>query len=164
MRLQSRRFTEWFWIALTYATQDPHTGKEARHGLQLSTNTVGALESIVWVDGQMFEVASPLTISLVNMTTNQSSALLPGQRAIVPARNIKYDITSADGSVQLEYIPRGVLPNTVRTPLVYGSFFHSYGVYRGTVTVASSSPGAPRRGLKMERPVAGIFEDHSVHW
>ena len=129
-----------------------------RHGLQLSTNTVGVLESVVWLDGHMFEITSPLTIRFVNMTSNHSIVLLPGQQELIPAPHTKYEITSEDGSVQLEYFARGVLPNKITTPLAYGSFYHSYGVYRGSVAVGSSS------GFRMNRPVAGIFEDHSVHW
>lgn len=157
MLCQSRRFTEWFWIALTYM----HTmedGTVHRHGLQLSTNTVGTLESVVWLNGHMFEMKSVLTITFVNMTSNHSTVLLPGQQKLIPAPHTKYEITSEDGNVQLEYFPRGVLPTEINTPLAYGSFYHSYGVYRGTVMVG------PSAGFRLSKPVAGIFEDHSVNW
>jgi hypothetical protein len=131
----------------------------ARHGLQFSTNTVGSLESVVWIDGKMYEVNSPLSISFVNTSSNATTLLQPGQKELVADLDTKYVITSADGLVSLEYVPHGVLPTALKTPLVYGAFYHSYGVYKGSVAVSTNGPV-----LQLQHSVPGIFEDHSVHW
>jgi hypothetical protein len=47
----------------------------------------------------------------------------------------------------------------LKTPLVYGAFYHSYGVYKGSVAVSTNGPV-----LQLQHSVPGIFEDHSVHW
>ena len=149
-------------MALTFSRRNKDTGEVARAGFQLSTSTVGTLESIVWLDSMMFPIESPLTVSFVNTSTNQSTVLKPGDLEIIPSRSTRYDITSADGNVNLEYYPRGVVPNKVRTPLLYGGFYHSYGIYRGSVTV-NFGTGNKQVKLSMKKR-AGIFEDHSVHW
>jgi hypothetical protein len=164
---QSRRFTEWFWVALAFTAKHRDTGELVRHGLQLSTNTVGELESAVWIGGDMHWVSSPLTVTWVNTTSNHSMLLSPGHKKLLPAQDSKYLIASEDGSVRLEYQAWGVVPNSVRTPLVHGSFFHSYGLFSGTVTVTAGAGGDKEGGggnvISIDR-VAGIFEDHSVHW
>lgn len=155
-RAQSRRYTEWFWVALCHPKRS-ETGEVTPRGLQFSTNNVGTLESAVWLDGEMHWVASRLTVALTNTTSNSSAVIAPGQRDVIVSSDVRYDVTSEDGDIRLEYFPRGVLPTKVKTPLVYGSFMHSYGYYRGSVTVAG-------RVWKITKPLVGIFEDHSAYW
>ncbi len=131
--------------------------------MQLSTNLVDTLESMVWIKNEMFWLNCTLTVSIVNVTSNETTVVAPGQKALVPAPDLRYRISSEDGNVQLEYFPVGVLPQASKNPLVYGGFYHSYGVYTGRIVVTHQD-GEKKSVLNMAKHVVGVFEDHSASW
>lgn len=160
-RSQSRRFTEWFWMAASFTEKDEDNNLSYR-GFQLSSNTVGTLESMVWVDGEMHWIDSPLTVTYANISTKSETEISPGERALQPYnKDQMYVIKSADGRVDIQFMPIGVLPNKVSTPLINGSFYHSYGLYFGTIKVNDETT---IRINQKKNGKTGVFEDHSLKW
>jgi hypothetical protein len=141
-RTLARRFTEWWWVALSYENE------LGLHGLQLSDGVYknpiyqsqyngksvikdGDLENILWINETAYYIDSKLTFSILN-GNNKFVDIFPGQGSL-NIGSIIY-ITSEDKSVDLKYTCIAQLPTKVNTPLFSGKLLHSYGHYSGSIS------------------------------
>lgn len=126
------RHTFWNWASLNGITEG---------GLALGINLVAdfnnGIENALWVNDQIV----PL-----------SQALFSYKR---PAEKSKWQITTTDGRLEMEFFPNGQRSEHINALLMQSRFVQPFGSFKGTINLD---------GAKLPFTAYGVVEEHQALW